>query len=435
MGIYKNGIVLLLVSVLCFSFLTAALFYKFQTIDSYEQPPMAAENTILPTRSFSFPQSSQSESYSTLQLEFAPIQLNVPNLQPYLAFHGKNVREDAPKNPPELFFTLAPSKEVVPLRAGEKVYLAREGSDFRFSSKNQPTSLWFVPLLRGADVALSVTVQNEDGSLSQQPKSNSEFILKERPLPLPQPVWNIGSLRADQTLLMRQGAKWAGKDLFLETHGGDEFKFAQGRERVLFKNDLGQYDLYFEPGAQFVFDSDHWREVKKGEDVRGQPILKVAKVDEKLITLELYSASGAQKFLYSLIKQPDPRPVLNPQSDFAYVGARTKVHSLFKVSGKREIVGVGDWMIRSSDGWMKIKTAKEIDRYIEGLLEGPLLVIDGIEEQNGQKGFKGTLYSEKRSQAVDVFLPFTAIHQPKAEQPVPSQPAPVSVPENNHVSE
>jgi hypothetical protein len=423
MVIYKSGFILILISVLCFSFLAAALFYKFQAIGSYEQPPVAAENAVLPTRSFSFPQSKEPAQFPILQLDFSPIQLNVPNLQPYLFFHGRNMREDAPKNPPELFFSLSPSKEVMPSRSGEKTYLVREGNEFRFSPKNQPTSLWFVPTLKGADVVLNVTVQNEDGSISQQPKSYSELLLKERPIPLPQPGWSIGAFRADQTLLMRQGAKWAGRDLFLEMHGGDEYQFARGKERILFKNDEGQYDLYFEPGAQFVFDSDHWREVKKGEDVRGQPILKVAKVDEKLITLELYSASGAQKFLYSLIKQPDLRPILN-QSEFVYVGARTKVHSLFKVSGKREIVGVGDWLIRSSEGWMKIKSAKEIDRYIEGLLEGPLLVIDGIEEQNGQKGFKGTLLSVKRSQAVDVFLPFSAVPQPKAEVPAPEEEPP-----------
>lgn len=419
MDFYKRGILYILVIFLSATSLAASAFYQFHRIGTYEQPPIATKEVSLPSSAFTFPQPADQEVYPSLRLEYAPIQLNVPNLQPFLSFHGKNLREDAPKNPPELFFSLTPSKEGVPFKSGEKVFLVHENGIYSFSPQNRPSSLWFVPSLKGADAQLKVTVQNEDGTLSDQPKSNSELLMKEKPLFLPQPMWNIGPFRADQTLLMRQGAKWAGKDLFLEKHGGDEYKDALGKERVSFKSDDGFYDLYVESGDVFIFSDGRWRSLKKGENSRLQPLLKAARIDDKVMALELFSSSGAQRILYSLIKQPDAIAAVNLQSDFTYVGARTKVHSLFKVSGKREIVGVGDWFIRSGEGWTKMKSSKEIDRYLGGSLEGPLLVIDAIEEQGGDRGFKATLFSEKRAHSQDVFLPFaTAATPPKPQEQV-----------------
>lgn len=415
MAFKKIGSLFVLFILFALALMAGSVFYHTMRINTYEQPPVRQIGNVLPSHSFAKADSNQ-ESYPSLQLHFSPIQLNVPNLQPLLSFHGKNGREDAPKNPPELFFSLAPSKTTIAVKSGEKVFLVHDGGDFHFSPQNQPTSLWFIPTLKGVDASLRVTVQNEDGTLSEEPKSHSEFLLKEKPLPLPQPAWNIGALRADQTLLMRQGAKWAGKDLFMERHGGEEYQHTLGKERVVFKSDAGSYSIYVEPGDLFLFDTDHWRAVEKKENSTNQPLLKAVKVDDKVMSFELYSANGAQKILFSLIKQPDAVPPLNLHQDFVYVGARTKVHSLFKVSGKREIVGVGDWFLRSNSGWSKVRSAKEIDRYLDGLSEGPLLVIDEIVEKNGMKGFLATVISEKRSQAIEEFLPFSANPAPPVKE-------------------
>lgn len=131
--------------------------------------------------------------------------------------------------------------------------------------------------------------------------------------------------------------------------------------------------------------------------------------------LTLYDISGKNKIVLNLVKAVEPPPNFNLEKDFQFLGARTKLYSTFKVGGQRELVGPDDWFYFTEGGWKKIKTGKEVDEYVQGSIEAPLLVIERMGHEGGSAVLHGTLYNSSRSQAIDVDLPLKphAVSVPK----------------------
>lgn len=89
------------------------------------------------------------------------------------------------------------------------------------------------------------------------------------------------------------------------------------------------------------------------------------------------------------------------------------------VDGKRMILHVNDWLLRTNQGWKKIATAYEVDSYVQGKLTGDLLVLDGVEKTSQGTILKGHLFNSHRTTMERVELPL----QQKAKVTAPVKPA------------
>lgn len=410
---WLNIVLIALIACACLG----AIVYQFSKGDSFSQPPITARPINLPQSPYEMKEPQyQALGTPVLELEFQLPSIRVPDLRQMLVFHGKNLRPDV-KGAKDLFFSLGNTNQIASTQVGKPVFISvLGGGGYSFSPNNQPTDLWFEAKPVGNGVQVSLSIRDESGKVQQEPKDKAFFTLTEKPLTGQALSWNLDKWRVDGTLLMRQGAKWTGRDLFLEEHGGPEFQFAQGKQRILLGEGEDKYSVYVDKGDILIWKDHKWVFPAPNEETMGLPLLQVDKVEERLLSATLFDDNGKHKINLNLIKTADPLPPVAVEKDFHFVGARTRVHSMFKIRNQREVVGPHDWFLLTPDGWKKIKTGKEIDSYVEGKATGPLLVINRLEKEHENKWLDATLYSPLRSTTAPLKLELKVQHpEPKKE--------------------
>jgi hypothetical protein len=303
--------------------------------------------------------------------------------------------------------------EVFAVRSGDKAYLE---SDYSLSPLNKETSLWFQPQLQGAGARIQVRMKNDKGGIVQDPVDRANFTLIEKAPPGQNKTFMLDQYRADPTLFARLKAKWNGIDQFLEDHGGAEFEKDHGKQRVVFGEGEDRYTLYVDKGDLLIWKEGRFFPASSAEKTAQFPLLRVAKIEERVLGFELFDVQGKTKINLNLLKAQEMKPNIQAiLHEFQFIGARTRVHSMFKVNQMREIVGPDDWFLQTHDGWKKLKTAKEVDAYVAGNLEGPLLIIHQMKKNNEELWLTATLYNRSRSGSESITLPLKAhvVHEKK----------------------
>lgn len=345
-----------------------------------------------------------------LSLEQAPLDVQLPDLRQQLVFYGKNGRPDAQEKHTLLHFSFNGNKTVSSVGPDEKLYLVydRKGSPprYAFSPNNEKSSLWIEAKPIENDVEVHVVLENDKGERITEPENYAEFRLSEKEFSRYAGTnWEIGTCRVDGTLLARQKAKWFGVDRFLENHGGDDFQHNVGKHRI----DLGEneelYSVFVGPNDCLVWKDEKWNAVEPGEKSLGHPLLVVKKIDDRLMTFELWDVEGKGKILLNLLKSTEPWGVQNAQvlqATFKFVGARTRTQCVFEVNRERMILRPSDWLLLTAKGWKKLESAEEIDDYVKRKATGALFVFEGLKRENERQVMKGTLYSPARHDSTPI---------------------------------
>lgn len=421
---------------LIFTFIAAlALGTGYFHFDSgtLSQPPIMKKQQNLPQNPFAA--KGYEMGTKSLQAPFKLPSLRVPDLRNLLKFHGNNDRPDAGREGTLFFSFGANSKDVFSVRSNTPQYLKiQDGGFFGLSPKNAPTDLWFEAAPQGTSASIQVFMKDEEGIITQEPREYSSFVLAEKPPPASTQGWQIDHLRVDGTLLVRQKAKWSGRDIFLEQHGDLDHMFVQGKQRVLFGEGENQYAVYVDKEDVLVWKEGKWQVINPKTNTENLPVMRITKIEERIMGMTLYSPKGDLKLNLNLLKTPDPLTQLTFSKDFRFLGARTRLHSMFQVNKKREIVGPEDWFLKTQEGWKKIKTAKEVDEFLKGHLKGPLFILDRVENDRERKWLSGTLYNASRSESLEIRLPLHIEEPPPKGQikiqkePNPEQQAPQAGP-------
>ena len=347
---------------------------------------------------------------SLFELEFAPLSIKVPDLKPLLLFFGKNARPDASNHSVALHFALSDSKSNASIPIGEKLYLLYDRKQtparYVFSPSNQETPLWLeVVENKGNEAVVKISVKNEVGETITEPANNSSFTLPQKDfVRLSQNNWEIGKHRVDGTLLARQKVRWFGIDKFMDRHGGDEFQELQGKQRIDFGEGEEIYHTYIGVNDVLIWQNDHWLKVTPGKDSLGKNLMMVKKVDERMITFDLWDAEGKNKVTLNLLKSNEQWSPQNLQKDFKFVAARTRSQYVFEINGERVLLRPQDWLVSTETGWKKLSTPEEIDDYVNRKVIGPMFVFDGIVKKEDCQVLTGTVFSHNRAEMETIEL-------------------------------
>ena len=349
-------------------------------------------------------------------LQEAPPTMQLPDLRQQLIYYGKNGRPDAQSTHTLLHFSLNGNKTVVSTPPGEKLYLVYDRKStpgrYGFSPQNEKTSLWIEGDPVDNEVQIQVTLENDKNEKIIEPEAFARFRLPEKEfIRYAGTNWEIGTFRVDGTLLARQRARWFGVDRFLKDHGGDDHNLNMNKQRVDFgeKDDL--YSVFVNSGDCLIWDQNHWKAVTPGEESLESPLLTVKKIDERLMTFELWDVEGKGKILLNLLKSAEPWGVQNAQSlqnMFKFVGAHTRTQCIFEINHERVILRPSDWLLLTPKGWKKLSTEEEIDDYVKRKLSGTLFVFDGISRKDERQIMTGTLYSPARNDCQSIELALQA---------------------------
>lgn len=360
-------------------------------------------------------QAYQQTGESLLALEESPPTMQLPDLRAQLVYYGKNGRPDAQSERTLLHFSLSGNnKAVASIAPKEKLYLVYDrktgAGRYGFSENNEKTSLWIEALPIDNEVQVQVSMENDKGERVLEPESYAQLRLQEKEFSrYAGTSWEIGTFRVDGTLLARQRARWFGGDRFLEHHGGEDFKEIAGRQRIDFGENDDLYSVFVKVGDCLVWDQSHWKVVTPGEESLKHPLLVVKKVDERLMTFELWDVEGKGKLVLNLLKSSEPWAVQNAQTlqhMFKFLGARTRTQCVFEINRERVTLRPSDWLLLTPKGWKKLTSEEEIDQYVKRKLTGTLFVFEGITRKDEKQIMQGTLYSPARheSQFVELAL-------------------------------
>lgn len=392
----------------------------------------------------------QAISGSLLSLQTSPPSVQLPDLRQQLIYYGRNGRPDAQASRVLLHFSIGGNKSMMSIHSGERLYLLYDKKTtphhYVFSPNNAEASLWVEGTPHENEVLVKVTMKNEKGELVNEPEALAQFKLQEREFVRTSGmIWEIGGARVDGTLLARQKARWFGPDKFLERHGGSDFAHVANKQRVDFNDGDDAYFVFVGIGDSLIWDGTRWKNIMPGEESAKHPLLVLKKVDDRLMTWELWDVEGKGKVLMNVLKSTEPWMQQNAQSivqQFKFIGARTRTQWVFEINRERMLVSPGDWLLYTTinRGWRKLSSEEDIDNYVKRKLQGPLFVFDGMTWQEGRQVMKGTLYNSSRSDSQSVEIPIQAASsrtndaEPETPQvkdtlPVNGAPPPQSVKE------
>ncbi len=362
-----------------------------------------------------FPQNEISFEQGPLALTWVSPKATLPDLHLELSYLGKNHRPDVAEGKSRFYICVGQKKEAVSAISGEKLYLKylQSGSCVA-SDGNTQTPLWLEmhPMTADATGAEYLEVKaylsDEEHHLITIPAAHHNFTLKmeekKGPIGSQGNLWDIGGARVDGSLLIRQGARLTGKDLFLEMHGGELFKDVITRERLDFLAGGNPYYCFIKEGDFLIWKDKKWQRPSAEDKTEEFPLLAIKKLDDKATSIELWDIEGKNKLPLSLPRSKNYDPPIDLNQEFKLVGAKTWVECVVECRGKRFLLKEGDWMVLTSDGWHKISSEKEVDDYVDQKINGPLFILDKITKKNHRTILIGHLFSALRTTVIDVEL-------------------------------
>lgn len=362
-----------------------------------------------------------------LELKFIPLSQQLPDLRNYLIYHGRNGRPDANESRTTLHFAFVGNVSVSSAIPGEKLYLTfdrtKTPNQYVFSPQNVPTSLWIEAAVLGNDALVTVRMKNEQGDIITEPQAYAEIRLSEKDghARAAGKNWEMGKWRVDGSLLVRQKASWKGIDLFLEHHGGEEFKSYKGKHRIEFNHEepADPYSVYVALNDNLIWKDNRWKVVEPGENSLKYPLMVVKKVDERILSFELWDVDGKGKIGLNLVKAHEPWANQLIQKSFECLGVRTRSQYIFEIDKERVLLSPQDWLLKTEEGWVKLVTPQEIDQYVERKKVGLLFILKDAVAKEGHQILTGVVYNSNRTEMQEIEIPIqkvatsTASHKQK----------------------
>jgi hypothetical protein len=409
-----------------FLLLAAAAFFWLERPPSIAvlEGPAAKSSTI--EHSFSHPK----EGYDAIEqrllmLKSSPVTMQLPDLRNVLNYYGKNNRPDADPNNALMYFGFSGDKTIASIVPGEKKFLMYDRKStpahYTFSPDNIETHLWIEISPQGPQPTVQVYLRDENGSIIREPATFAKFTLQEKPAVNTGGAnnWEIGKQRVDGTLLARQRARWFGSDLFLEKHGGPEYEFTVGKQRIDFGDGQDAYSIFVGKDSVILWDGTRWKVATPGDETLGKPIMVVKKVDEKLMNFELWDPEGKSKVTLNLLKSSEAVLPPNLMSSFHFLGAKTLSQFVFEINKQRMTLSPQDWLLHVDKEWRKLATPEEIDDFVDRRAPGFLFIFDAVEKHDDHQVLSGTLFNRARTVTQHVEIPLQQTSSGAGAPPLP----------------
>ena len=318
-----------------------------------------------------------------------------PKLNEEILFYGFNKRVDRVDLP--IYLGLKGSDHILSVYSGDLIYLYYDHGEnkYCFSEGNEVAPLWIEPIVKDNLLNVQLGVVNEQNRHIKGPN----FTLYETNyFRNSGKTWKLKEFPVDATILVRQHARWFGEDLFMKMHGGEEFAYCDGRQRIEFGEGEEKYCCFVDEGDALVWEGDRWREIGIGEKSRGYPLLYIKKLDKKLMHLELFDVDGKVKINSNLIKMNSISNTSYLLSNAKLLSAQTWQRFILEIGEERIQVKPRDWLFHDNNGWRKLVTKEDINLYVLRHIEGELLILDKIARKRGRQVLLGHIFNAMRTE-------------------------------------
>ncbi|MBF5050574.1 Uncharacterized protein CLAVI_000185 [Candidatus Clavichlamydia salmonicola] len=346
-------------------------------------------------------------TFSILENLFNPFEPSLErvkeDIQRDLVFCGINERPDSDKQ--SIYFQLQGTSKKEEFRVGQELKL--------YYAKKDGEGTLFYDFIKNSESKITIRLEHlkENEALFSLMKVSSQEVKKEFSVPILEKGittfdFMINGQKVDNTLFLKQKARWVGKDLILLHYGGDHFSSYKDKERIDFEENGQLYTCFVKAGDYLIRRANQWMLAPKVIETENQPILFIRSVTESIMICELWDTEGLTKVVYSLIQFKDPsKELLDFGKEVHFVGMQSLDRPIIEFSnGKRIILDPSDWLLKESGQWKKISTLEDLDAYVERRSIGPLFVFEKIIKENKCLTIKGSLFNSLRSKSEPILL-------------------------------
>ncbi len=403
----------LIVCLACLTLLALMkLFHQGGTVSEEALEEASTSFNVLPKNLFQLSQEAYNDIGSpVLSVVLVAPKVELPDLRPFLVYYGVNDRPDMAKTATTLHFGVRGSDAMASIAPGERLYLKYDNSKkpgiYVFSPDNAATSLWIEAQKDANKANIKVGMEDEAGNAITEPAMRATFILTASPFMRAGGIgWEIGKWKVDGTLLARQRARWLGQDVFLTRHGGEEFSEFKDKDRIEFGEGNDRYSIYVKIGDCLIWDGQKWQNVRLGESSHSFPLMCVTKIDDRVMTLDLWDVGGQGHVVLNLIKSKEAWTPKTLEADFKFISTRTLSQYVFEIKKERTTLHPFDWLLLVDKNWVPLSTEEEIDNYVDRNSQGPLYVFLGpAQKDDGKQVLRALIYSPGRTEIDEVEYP------------------------------
>jgi hypothetical protein len=304
-----------------------------------------------------------------------------PELEPLvneLVILGKNTRPDSGALSTVClgFKTSGAQQQLV---SGQKLFLAPEGSSYKFT--DEKTDLSILPLpMTGSEVLLQI----------EMPGKKEEVILKSSAL--------FAHSLDEETYVqvLKKGKMWA-PDLFLHQWGGEEYRDLSAKHKVEIDNKV----YFLSVGDLLWWDEGQWKIGKAAfEDA---PLAKLVSTSGQEMAFEVWNSNGYVSSTFNIALQSSKAPQ-KAEEVITSVRPRSPSEITCQLGKRRVIVKEGDWWIKTDRRWRSLKTAADLEAFLHHEIQGELFIFEKIENMKGKTVLKGRCFDKMRTESLPLSL-------------------------------
>lgn len=202
---------------------------------------------------------------------------------------------------------------------------------------------------------------------------------------------------------------WVGQDKFLQSYGGEEYNHLSEKERLDCKNMERSYPLYVKKGDHLIYKDNQWMCSSLGPITRNHPLAEITSVSDDKMCFSVWGGSGFEKWLVTLSKAKTDVSWPNLQESLKILKMKTGSSLLFcEIDKQKLFLKPGDWLLKTSLGWHKLRTYDQIENYIHGVDKGVLFIFDKLEKNGHRDEILGHLISENKAMITAITVTFNA---------------------------
>jgi len=279
------------------------------------------------------------------------------------------------------------------VKEGEKIYFQMQqhpsGGIETFTFVENPTENWMTPhVLDGRSLLLKVEGGARDAMEVVLQAQNSNALQENN-------IEGISALKE---------ARWWEPDLFFRQYGGPQFQALGKKQKIEIVDGNLKYVLFVSPGDFLSFSSGKWHPIEdlSKSDPRS-PLAQVRMINQRQLEIEAWNSEGFSLGHTRIEPKKGALSRISPEKLLIGPKLRSANQVTCHLDKKRYILRPGDWLLRTKNGWHKLKALGEIDAYINQETRGELLVIDSIDPS----GIRAHYFDEMRTQIQELVLPIS----------------------------
>ncbi len=319
------------------------------------------------------------------------------DLKDKLRLDSIDSRPDVQKSDRKLHLQILPSRSVIDIGKGDRVYL-EYGEDEQLKIGDQSSPLWLEVyqnhkgdiLCRGG---LNLSNEHEGEALGTETWEFSLDRDQERNSPI-----------SDGLLKPLQDSKWWGSDRLIDLYGGSRYEKIKKCQRIETSLSSGGHILYVRKGDTLIFDGNSLVKKNLGQETKGFPLYLLRSVSSEKLCWDVWDEKGVHQGVFEQLKERVSPIATVPKSLFSNIRSRSRNIVTCRVDNKMVVLKKGDWLLKTGAGWRCLTSLEEVTSLVAFDLKGELFVFDGVKRKGSGQVFVGTLFDSSRSESLSVSI-------------------------------